>query len=62
MTDHLLLGTRDSRGRISPTPVIATIAPDGKVAAWHPLGACEPPATTPLRALLDLPTLTLLPL
>lgn len=62
MTDHLLLGIRDSDGRITPDPIIVTIAPDGSVAAWHPLGACEPPSTTPLRALLDLPTLTLLPL
>lgn len=62
MTNHLLLGTRDSRGHISPTPVIVTLHPDGHVAAWHPLGACEPHSTTPLRALLDLPTLDLLPL
>lgn len=62
MTNHLLLGIRDSDGRITPTPVIVTLTPDGKVAAWHPLGAHEPHSTTPLRALLDLPTLSLLPL
>lgn len=62
MTKHLLLGTRDSLGRITPQPVIVALDADGNVAAWHPLGSCEPHSTTPLRAILDLRTLTIHPL
>lgn len=62
MTNHLLLGTRDSLGRVTPRPVVVALNADGTVAHWHPLGPCEPPSTTPLRALLDLPSLTLHPL
>ncbi len=59
---RLLLGVRHPDGTVDPTPVIVELRPDGSVAAWHPLGACEPHSTTPLRALLALPSLSLLPL
>lgn len=62
MTNHLLLGTRDSRGNITALPIIVTLDADGTVAEWHPLTSCEPHSTTPLRAILDLPSLTILPL
>lgn len=60
-SNHLLLGTIDARGHISPTPIVVTLN-DGHVTHWSPLTGHEPAATTPLRALLHLPTLTLRPL
>lgn len=52
----LLLGVRLD-GTVRPTPVIAEIESDGRTVLSHrPLDGIEPPATTPLRALLDLDT------
>ncbi len=59
---RLLLGTVDADGHVNPTPVIAILAPDGTVAAWSPLTGHEPHSTIPLRALLSLPDLRILPL
>lgn len=56
---RLLLGTIDAEGHVDPTPVIATISPDGNIASWTPLTGHEPHSTTPLRALLSLPSATL---
>lgn len=61
MTRHLLPGTIDPDGHITPTPVIVTLLPDGSVSSWEPLDGHEPHSTTPLRALLRLPELTMLP-
>lgn len=59
---RLLLGTVDADGHVDPTPVIVTLAPDGTVASWTPLTGHEPHSTIPLRALLSLPDLRILPL
>ena len=59
---RLLLGIRRPDGSVDPTPVVVDLDSDGSVASWQPLGACEPHSTTPLRALLQLPSLTLHPL
>ena len=62
MTRHLLPGTINPDGSISPTPVIVTLSPDGTVSDWEHLEGHEPHSTTPLRALLRLSDLTLAPL
>ena len=60
MTERrLLLGIRRPDGSVDPTPVVVSILPDGTVDSWQTLGACEPHSTTPMRALLQLPDLTL---
>lgn len=62
MTRHLLPGTIDADGHISAVPVIVTLAADGSVRSWQCLESHEPHSTTPLRALLRLTDLTLVPL
>lgn len=59
---HLIPGSIREDGTIDPTPLIIELSPAGQVLTHTPLGRIEPPATTPLRALLHLPTLTLHPL
>lgn len=54
---RLLLGVIDAAGKVQPQPVVAELQAE-TVMAWTPLDGCEPPATTPLRALLDLRTMT----
>lgn len=58
---RLLLGTVNADGRVDPTPVVVCLS-DGRVVSWQPLGSCEPPATIPMRALLQLPTLAIVTL
>lgn len=62
MTRHLLPGTITPDGLITSTPVIVTLLPDGSVGSWEPLDGHEPHSTTPLRALLRFPDLSLIPL
>lgn len=56
---HILPGSIRPDGSIDPTPLIVELDDDGQVISHAPLGRIEPPATTPLRALLDLQTLTI---
>ncbi len=58
---RLLLGIVDADGRIDPTPVVVRVV-GKRVVSWHPLGSCEPPATIPMRALLQLPSLAIVTL
>lgn len=56
---HLLPGTIDGQGRVAATPVIVELDASGRVVSFAGISAHEPCFTTPLRALLHLPTLTL---
>lgn len=58
---RLLLGTVNADGRVDPTPVVVRVA-GNRVVSWQPLGSCEPPATVPMRALLQLPSLSIVTL
>lgn len=62
LTRHILPGMVNAEGKVDPTPVIVTLDADGRITGWHPLDGHEPNSTTPLRALLSLPSLTLRPL
>lgn len=58
-TSHILPGVIDHNGKIRPVPTLVTIGPDGNITGHRPLYGHEPPFTTPIDALLHLPTLTL---
>jgi len=58
---RLLLGTVNADGRVDHTPVVVRVT-GGRVVSWQPLGSCEPPATIPMRALLQLPSLAIVTL
>lgn len=62
MTHHVLPGYITPDGHVMARPVIVTLDPEGRVTAHRLLDGHEPPFTTPLDALLHLPTLTLHPL
>lgn len=59
---HLVPGVIDAEGRVAPIPTLVTLGADGSVIDHRPLTGHETPFTTPLDALLHLPTLTLRPL
>lgn len=59
---HLLPGSIRPDGSIDPTPLIVELTDAGIVKSYAPLGRIEPPQTIPLRALLDLQTLSLHPI
>lgn len=57
----LLAGTlNEADGSVNPAPVVCTVAPDGTVTDWRPMGAMEPHSTYFRPSLLALPSLRII--